>query len=46
MEGLDKLIQQIDATIGLLDAGKLDEAKAALDGMTQTKKEYHKKLKV
>ena len=46
VEGLDKLIQQIDATIGLLDAGKLDEAKAALDGMAQTKKEYHKKLKV
>ena len=46
VEGLDKLIQQIDATIGLLDAGKLDEAKAALDEMAQTKKEYHKKLKV
>ena len=46
VEGLDTLIKQIDDTIGLLDAGKLDEAKAALDGMTQTKREYHKKLKV
>lgn len=46
VEGLDTLIKQIDDTIGLLDAGKLDEAKAALDGMGQTKREYHKKLKV
>lgn len=46
VEGLDSLIKQIDGAIGLLDAGKLDEAKAALEGMGQTKKEYHKKLKV
>ncbi len=46
VEGLETLIKQIDDTIGLLDAGKLDEAKAALEGMAQTKKEYHQKLKV
>jgi soluble cytochrome b562 len=46
IEGLDILIKQVDDAIALLDAGKLDEAKAALDGMVKTKKEYHKKLKV
>jgi len=46
VEGLDILIKQIDGAIGLLDAGKLDEAKAALEGMAKTKKEYHHKLKV
>ncbi|GAB7215469.1 cytochrome b562 [Dickeya oryzae] len=30
-EGLDKLLKQIDAAIALVDAGKLQEAKAATD---------------
>lgn len=45
-EGLDKLIKQIDAAIALVDAGKLQEAKAATDELKKTRAEYHKKLGV
>ena len=45
-EGMTKLIKQIDDAQALLDAGKLDEAKAATAAMKQTKSEYHTKLKV
>ena len=45
-EGMNKLLQQIDDAIGQLDAGKLDEAKATLDAIKQTRSEYHGKLKV
>ncbi|AJC66867.1 cytochrome b562 [Dickeya zeae] len=45
-EGLDKLLKQIDAAIALVDAGKLQEAKAATDELKKTRAEYHKKLGV
>ena len=45
-EGMTKLIKQIDDAQALLDAGKLEEAKAATAAMKQTRSEYHTKLKV
>jgi len=46
VEGMDKLLKQIDGAIALCDAGKLDEAKAVLDEINQNRHLYHKKLKV
>ena len=46
VEGMTKLIKQIDDAQALLDAGKLEEAKAATAAMKQTRSEYHTKLKV
>lgn len=45
-EGLGKLIAQIDDAIALVDAGKLEEAKAAADNLKKIRAEYHKKLGV
>ena len=45
-EGLDSVLQQVDAAKALIDAGKLDEAKAAIKAINDTKKSYHQKLGV
>ncbi|WP_192458737.1 cytochrome b562 [Musicola keenii] len=45
-EGLSKLLKQIDDAIALVDAGKLEQAKAATDELKKTRAEYHKKLGV
>ena len=45
-EGLDNVIKQVDDANALIDAGKLDEAKAAIKEINTTRKTYHKKLGV
>lgn len=45
-EGLDTVIKQVDDANALIDAGKLDEAKAAIKEINTTRKTYHKKLGV
>ncbi len=46
VEGIDILLKQVADAEALIDAGKLDEAKAAIKAMNDTKKTYHQKLKV
>ncbi|GAB7196569.1 cytochrome b562 [Dickeya oryzae] len=42
-EGLDKLLKQIDAAIALVDAGKLQEAKAATDELKKNSRRVPQK---
>ena len=45
-EGIDKLLNEINSALALADAGKLSEAKDALNKIKELQREYHKKLGV
>lgn len=45
LDGIGKLIAAIDSAAALADAGKLDEAKAAIGNIKAVRDEFHKKLR-